>query len=70
MKFVTVLLKYTTTHATEDQGTVHKLRPRLFSIFVVNSLLLRSNSASLQITLFLLHMFLTLLELGVRGHLG
>jgi len=39
---------------TKDRGTVRKLRPRLFPIFVVNSLLLRSNSALLQVTPFLL----------------
>ena len=56
-----VLLKYATTHVTEDQGTVYELKPRLFPIFVVNSLLLWSNSALLWVTLFLLCTFLTLL---------
>ena len=39
-----VLLKYATTCATVDRGTVHELRPRLFPTFVVNSLPFRSNS--------------------------
>jgi len=54
-----VLLKYATTHTTADQGTVHKLRPRLFSTFVVNFFLLQSNSTPLQVTPFLLYMSLT-----------
>ena len=36
---------------TEDQGTAHKLRPRSFPTFVVNSLPLRSNSTLLWATL-------------------
>jgi len=54
-----VLLKYATTHATADQGTVHELRPRLFPHFVVNSLPLRSNSAPFRVTLLPLHTSLT-----------
>jgi len=53
-----VLLKYATTHATADWGTAHELRPRLFPTFVVNSLPLWSNSASLQVILLLLCMVL------------
>jgi len=44
---------------TADQGTVHKLRPRLFPHFVVNSLPLRSNPAPLQATPLPLCMSLT-----------
>ena len=54
-----VLLKYATTHTTADRGTVHELRPRLFPHFVVNSLLLQSNSAPFQVALPLLHTSLT-----------
>ena len=43
-----ILLKYTTTYATVDQGIVHELRPRLFLTFVVNSLPFWSNSGSLR----------------------
>jgi len=43
---------------TADQGTAHKLRPRLFLTFVVNSLPLWSNSTPLWVTLLLLCMFL------------
>jgi len=39
---------------TEYRGTAHELRPRLFLIFVVNSLLLQGNSTPLQFTPFLL----------------
>ena len=54
-----VLLKYATTHVTVDRGTVHKLRPRLFFHFVVNSLPLQSNPAPFQVTLLLLCTSLT-----------
>ena len=53
-----VFLKYATTYVIADWGTVHKLRPRLFLTFVVNSLSLWSNSALLQVTPLLLCMVL------------
>jgi len=53
----------TQPYAIEDWGTAYELRPRLFPIFVVNSLLLWSNSAPLWVTLFLLRTFLTLSQL-------
>jgi len=47
------------SHAIVDQGIAHKLRPRLFSNFVVNLLFPQNNPVLFWVISFLLHTFMT-----------